>query len=143
MVKLPLRGGIWACTTWAGCAALARDPRLSSAGRVRYVESAVAPEYRQEMKPFSALVGEMVLFLDPPRHTQIRKILNRAFTPEMIARNRARIADLFDQLLDDWIKRGDGDIMESLIHPFPALVIADWMGLPRSEWARLCEKTTL
>jgi pimeloyl-[acyl-carrier protein] synthase len=136
MVKLPLRREVWACTTWAGCAALARDPRMSSAARVSRIELAVAPEYRQEMKPFAALAGEMVLYLDPPRHTQVRKILNRAFTPEVIARNRARIADLFDELLEDWIRSGEGEIMETLIHPFPALVIADWMGLPRSEWAR-------
>jgi len=135
MVKLPFGAGVWTCTTWAGCAALARDPRLSSA-RAHLMELTLPAEHRYEMKPLIALVGEMVLFLDPPRHAQVRKLLNRAFTPELIARNRARITELFDDLLDDWIKSGEGEIMETLIHPFPALVIADWMGLPRGEWPR-------
>jgi cytochrome P450 len=134
VVKLPFGNGIWACTTWAGCAALARDPRMSAARADRF-ELALPTEHRHEMKPFTAILGETVLFLDPPRHTQVRKLLNRAFTPEVIARNRARIAELFDQLLDEWIKKGESEIMETLVHPFPALVIADWMGLPRSEWA--------
>jgi cytochrome P450 len=132
LVKLPLGGGMWACTTWDGCADLARDPRLSAARAQRY-ESALPVEPR-EARPFGQLLSEMVLYQDPPRHTRIRKLLNRAFTPEIIARSRAGITALFDELLDDWIKRGDGEIMATLIHPFPALVIADWLGLPRSDW---------
>jgi pimeloyl-[acyl-carrier protein] synthase len=136
MVKLPLGGGIWVCTTWAGCSALARDARMSVAARIPRIGLTLPPEHRGEMKPFTALLAEMVLWLDAPRHTQVRKQLNRAFTPEVIARSRARIAELFDQLLDDWIASGKSEVMETLIHPFPALVIADWMGLPRTEWAR-------
>lgn len=135
MVKLPFGNGVWTCTSWAGCAALARDPRASSA-RAHRLELAFPPEHRHEIRPFAALLGETVLSLDPPRHTRVRKLLNRAFTPEVIARNRARIAELFDQLLDDWIRRGEGEIMETLVHPFPALVIADWMDLPRQDWPR-------
>jgi cytochrome P450 len=108
----------------------------SFVGRAHGLELAFPPEHRHEIKPFTALLGEMVLSLDPPRHTQVRKQLNRAFTPEVLARNRARIAELFDQLLDDWIRRREGEIMETLVHPFPALVIADWMGLPPHDWPR-------
>ena len=136
MVRLPLGGGgFWACTTWAGCSALARDPRMSVA-RTGRLALALPAEHRHEMKPFVDTLAEEVLFLDPPRHTQVRKLLNRAFTPEVIARNRPRIAELFDQLLDDWIRSGEDEIMATLIHPFPALVIADWMGLPRGDWPR-------
>jgi len=88
------------------------------------------------MKAFVDGLAEEVLFLDPPRHTQVRKLLNRAFTPEVIARSRPRVGELFDQLLDDWISSGETEIMATLIHPFPALVIADWMGLSRDAWPR-------
>lgn len=135
MVKLPLGSGVWACTTWAGCSALARDPRMSAA-RTDRMALALPAEHRHELKAFVDGVAEQVLFLDPPRHTQVRKLLNRAFTPEVIAHNRLRIAELFDQLLDDWIHSGESEIMATLIHPFPALVIADWMGLPRDDWPR-------
>ena len=110
MVKLPLGSGVWACTTWAGCSALARDLRMSVA-RTDRLALALPAEHRHEMKAFLDGVAEQVLFLDPPRHTQVRKLLNRAFTPEAIARNRPRIAGLFDQLLDDWIRSGEGEIM--------------------------------
>jgi cytochrome P450 len=137
MVKLPVRGEPWACTTWGGCASLARDPRLSSArSRSGGYSLALPPEHRHEMKPFLPFTEEAVFFLDPPRHSRVRKILNRAFTPELVEQNRPRITRLFDDLLDDWIASGDGEIMAKLIHPFPAMVIADWMGLPRTDWPR-------
>jgi len=135
IVKLPLGGGAWVCTTWAGCAALARDSRVSAA-RIDRMALAFPAELSSEAQIFSDLVRDQVLFLDPPRHTQIRKLLNRAFTPEAIARNRARISEIFDHLLDNWIASGETEIMQNLVHPFPAVVIADWMGLPRSDWSR-------
>ena len=135
MVKLPFGSGVWACTTWAGCAALARDPRVSSA-RARHLESQL-PLEATEVRPFIDLASRMVLYLDPPRHTPVRKRLNRAFTPEVIGRNRARIAAIFEELLDEWIASGSDEIMESLIQPFPTLAMAGWMGLPRVAWPRL------
>ena len=134
MVQLPFGSGVWACTTWVGCAALARDPRVSAA-RARRLELQL-PVDPQEVRPFIDLASRMVLYLDPPRHTQVRKRLNRAFTPEVIGRNRTRIAVIFEELLEEWIASGSDEIMETLIQPFPTLVIADWMGLPRGEWAR-------
>jgi cytochrome P450 len=139
MVKMPFGDyHVWVCTTWRGCATLARDPRMSAARTRRYA-SVLPPESRHKAQPFVDLLSEWVLFLDPPRHTQVRKLLNRGFTPETIARNRPRIGQLFDGLLDQWITSGKGDIMGSLIHPFPALVIADWMGLPKEKWTQFME----
>lgn len=137
MIKLPVKGEPWVCTTWAGCAALARDPRLSSArSRGGAYTQGFPPEHRHELKPFLQFTEEAVFFLDAPGHTGVRKILNRAFTPEVVEQNRPRIIKLFDELLDDWLASGSTEIMAKLIHPFPAMVIADWMGLPRAEWRR-------
>jgi cytochrome P450 len=73
MVKLPLGGGFWACTTWAGCSALARDARMSAARTAR-MSLALPAEHRHEMKAFVDGVAEQVLFLNPPRHMQVRKL---------------------------------------------------------------------
>lgn len=135
MVKVPIRNGVWLCTTWRACVALARDSRLSAA-RAGAIERAFPAEYRHEIRPYTEMVAEWVVLLDPPRHTLVRKLLNRAFTPEVIARNRERVAQIFDWLLDEWVSAGGNEIMQTLIHPFPALVIADWMGFPRDAWAR-------
>ncbi len=138
IAKIPFRGETWVVTNWAACSALSRDSRLSAARAVAY-DRQLPPEHRHEMQPMIATLSEMVIFMDPPRHTQLRKIMARAFTPEVIERSRPRIARLFDQLLDDWIAAGRREITETVIHPFPALVIADWIGLPPEDFPRFLE----
>ncbi|SPE43140.1 putative Polyketide biosynthesis cytochrome P450 PksS [Candidatus Sulfopaludibacter sp. SbA3] len=133
MVHLPLAEGIWLCTRWADCAALARDPRLSSVRAEKLVNRAPA-EVRELMEPVAAFLADTVLFMDPPRHARIRKLMGRAFSPEVMDRMRLRMETLFDQMLEDWINSGEADIMASLIHPFPALVIADMLGFPPDDW---------
>jgi cytochrome P450 len=81
-----------------------------------------------------AMFREQVVTLDPPRHTVVRKLLNSAFTPETIERTIPWIERLFDQLLSEWIESASSEIMERLVHPFPALVIARWLDLPASDW---------
>jgi cytochrome P450 len=134
VVQVPMYGSsVWVATTWAACAALARDSRLT-AQRAERLRLVVPPEYRQKLDPLVAIFREQVLALDPPRHTVVRKLLNHAFTPEAIERTIPWIERLFDQLLGEWIESGSGEIMERLVHPFPALVIARWLDLPASDW---------
>ncbi|HEX6359321.1 cytochrome P450 [Actinophytocola sp.] len=76
--------------------------------------------------------GNMVR-LDPPEHTQLRKIVNRGFTPRMVADLEPRVAALTHELLDE---AGDGDrmdLVESLAYPLPVIVIAEMLGVPGSD----------
>src|SRR5689334_23333955 len=66
---------------------------------------------------FSSSVGasrgtsfEWLLFMDPPRHTQLRALISRAFTPRSIAGLEPRIAQLSRELLDRVIGRGEMDL---------------------------------
>jgi cytochrome P450 len=135
VVQVPMQYGssVWFATTWAACAALSRDSRLTSQ-RSERLRLFAPSELRQKMDPVVAIFREQVLTLDPPRHTVVRKLLNRAFTPETIERTIPWIEQLFARRLDEWIESGSGEIMERLVHPFPALVIARWLGLPASDW---------
>lgn len=134
-VQVPMMYGssVWVATTWAACAALSRDSRLS-AQRAERLRLFAPPEDRQKVDPMVAIFREQMLFLDPPRHTVVRKLLNYAFTPEAIERTILWIEQLFAQLLGEWIESNSSEIMERLVHPFPALVIARWLGLPASDW---------
>ena len=134
VVQVPMNcTSVWVATTWAACAALSRDSRLS-AQRAERFRLVVPSEYRQKVDPMVAIFREQVLSLDPPRHTVVRKLLNYAFTPETIERTIPWIEQLFAQLLGEWIESNSGEIMERLVHRFPALVIARWLGLPPSDW---------
>lgn len=93
---------------------------------------------------FSAEVGavrgnsfEWLLFMDPPRHTQLRATISRAFTARTIAGLEPRIRALAAGLLDAVMDRGELDLVAELAAPLPMMVIAELLGLPIGDWRRL------
>src|SRR6476620_5231378 len=49
--------------------------------------------------------GQWFLFFDPPRHTRLRAIISKAFTPRVVANLEPRIRELSCQLLDNTVGR--------------------------------------
>jgi cytochrome P450 len=93
---------------------------------------------------FSSNVGpsrgnrfQWLLFMDPPRHTQLRAIISRAFTSHSIAALEPRIRGIARELIDRVIARGELDLVADLAAPLPMMVIAELMGLPPGDWRRL------
>jgi cytochrome P450 len=112
--------GGWVLTGYAEVAAALADPRVSR-GR--------GP---QEGDLLKRLLSRMMLFTDPPAHTRLRALANRAFTPRRIEALRPRIKAIVDALLtpaDD----GTWDLIEGLAYPLPVMVIAEILSLPRSD----------
>jgi cytochrome P450 len=80
--------------------------------------------------------GEWFLFFDPPRHTRLRALIARAFTPRVVADLEPRIRELSRQLLDQTIGRGEADLVEEFSGPLPMRVIAELLGIPAEDWPR-------
>src|SRR5437660_2724370 len=80
--------------------------------------------------------GEWFLSFDPPRHTKLRGLIARAFTPRVVANLEARIRELSRQLLDQTIERGEMDLVADFSVPLPMLVIAEMLGVPTADWPR-------
>src|SRR5579863_5477056 len=114
LVRLPLGGGMWLSTRWANTSQLARDPRLSSARGGRLLQL-LPPESRGLMEPVTDFMSTTILWMDPPRHARIRKLVGRAFSPEVLDSLRPRIEALFGRMLEDWIRSDDSDIVASLL----------------------------
>nr|AXL05553.1 cytochrome P450 [uncultured bacterium] len=76
--------------------------------------------------------GNMVR-LDPPEHTQLRKLVNRAFTPRMIVDLEPRVAELTNELLDGIGDADRIDLVDVLAYPLPVIVIAEMLGVPASD----------
>ena len=74
-----------------------------------------------------------MLFQNPPDHTRLRSLVMRAFTPRTIARLRPGIAELADKLLDRVAAQRDFDLVETYAFPFPAIVIAEMLGVPAAD----------
>lgn len=74
---------------------------------------------------------DSIISMDPPRHTAIRNLINREFTPRRVARMRPRIQALTDELLDEMAQLSPpADLNEHLALPLALRVICDLLGIP-------------
>jgi cytochrome P450 len=80
--------------------------------------------------------GEWFIFFDPPRHTKLRALISKAFTPRVVANLEPRIRELSRQLLDQTIERGQMDLATDFSVPLPMLVITEMIGVPAADWPR-------
>ncbi|HLN65276.1 MAG TPA: cytochrome P450 [Symbiobacteriaceae bacterium] len=67
---------------------------------------------------------------DPPRHTELRSLLTKAFTPRAIAALEPRIRQLTTELLDRVMEQGEIDLVGDLSAALPVMVIAEMLGIP-------------
>jgi cytochrome P450 len=77
--------------------------------------------------------GEDVLTLDQPRHTLLRSLMMRLFTPRRLKEMEAGIARLADRLLDEIEARGSCELVSDYAKPFATLAIADLLGVPAAD----------
>ncbi|GLI05594.1 putative cytochrome P450 YjiB [Paenibacillus tyrfis] len=74
-----------------------------------------------------------LLNLDPPKHTQMRDIVNKAFTPKAMKDWEPRIQAITNELLDDIEGEREIDLVEQLSYPLPVRVIAEMLGVPAKD----------
>jgi cytochrome P450 len=86
--------------------------------------------------PGSGNPGEWFIFFDPPRHTKLRALISKAFTPRVVANLEPRIRELSRQLLDHAARRGEIDVAAVFSVPLPMRVIAELIGVPAADWPR-------
>jgi cytochrome P450 len=77
-----------------------------------------------------------MLSLDPPAHTRMRNLVNKAFTPRVVERVRPHIQDIADALIDALPDLQRIDVMRDLAVPLPVIVIAETLGVSVSERER-------
>lgn len=129
---------IVAVTHYQDCLDILRDPRLSAKRYVRQLTH-FTEDQRRSLASGARVWEAMMIFMDPPEHTRVRKLLLRAFSPDSLAAMVPRIQGIFQELLDGLPTGVEIDLMRRLAHPFPALVIGEILGVPRSHWDRLME----
>jgi len=99
----------------------------------------------EELAPLAQVMVRQMLFLDPPDHTRVRSLASKAFTPARVAVLRSHIQDITASLLDavqasgemDVQASGEMDVLAALAYPLPAIVTAEMLGVPTSDWRQL------
>ena len=78
--------------------------------------------------------GKMLITIDPPHHVRLRRLVNKAFTPRMVAQLESSVRAITHRILDEVAPRGACDFVTDIAAPLPLGVICAMMGVPRADW---------
>ncbi len=129
----PLNG--WLVTRHDDVLAGLRDPRLAS-DRISLSMNAMPEPLRTQMCPLGNHVSNWLGFTDPPKHTRMRALIMKVFTPRLAEEMSPRIAEIATGLLDRALCGGEMDFMGGFAFPLPASVICEILGIPMDYQAR-------
>jgi cytochrome P450 len=121
--------GMWMLTRYRD---VLRDPRFS----VERIRAPLVRDNLARMPEFlrqSAQGLRSMLIMDPPDHTRVRKLVNKAFTPKRIAALRAHVETIANELADAAREKGRFDLIHDVAEPLPAIVIAELLGVPAED----------
>jgi cytochrome P450 len=80
------------------------------------------------------VMGHSILEMDEPEHHQYRSLVQQAFTRKAMERwDRDLITPIVDGMIDDFVDRGEAELVRELLWPFPVHVIAGMLGLPQAD----------
>lgn len=123
--------GHWCLAGHADVSAAFRDRRLGR--QILHVASRAElgwDEPAPRLEPWLAVERRSLLELEPPDHTRLRALVNRAFVSRQVERLRPRIAELAHGLIDRFEGRGEVELIEAFATPIPVILIAELLGVP-------------
>lgn len=127
-VRMPSGQTAWLITRYDDVVSVLKDERLAK-DQFRTLSAEQVKKQPWMPSIFKPLLSNM-LDSDPPRHTRLRALVQRAFTPQRIDAMRNRIELLAHALLDRLEKCNHFDLIRDFALPLPATVIAEMLGVP-------------
>lgn len=121
--------GLWIVAAHAVARDLLRNPRLS----VDEDNATVYPQSTKEPGAFSVMIERTLLFVDPPDHERLRRLVSRAFTPRRIETLRPSVEALVAERIATLRPRGSADLLSEVTYPVPVAVISEMLGVPEQD----------
>jgi cytochrome P450 len=132
--------GMWCLTGYDSVNGLFRDRRF---GReilhVATREELGWPEIPEHVRPFHDVDHLSMLAREPPVHTRLRTLVNRAFVSRQVERLRPRVAALAHALIEGFESARESDLISAYATPIPLTLIAELLGVPLEEGPRLID----
>lgn len=120
---------VWLALGYQAARQVLSDPRFSREAATR----PGGPVTNQ-----AAANPELLVGMDPPRHTRIRALMARAFSPRTVEQLAPRVRVLVDGLLDDVAAQDKpADLVRLLAEPLPVMVICELLGVPDTDRAEI------
>ena len=123
--------GHWCFAGFRDVSALLRDKRFGR--QILHVASREElgwPAPKEHTAAFDLTEKYSLLALEPPDHTRLRALVNRAFVSRHVEHLRPRIERLANEIIDGFEADGQVELIKRFAAPIPAIVIAEMIGLP-------------
>ena len=95
--------------------------------------------YASHLSDFAASEQHSLLALEPPQHTRLRKLVNRAFVSRQVSTMEYEITALAHACVDSFEACGNVELLSQFATPVPVIVIARLLGVPESSTDKLLE----
>ncbi|MBI4515462.1 MAG: cytochrome P450 [Deltaproteobacteria bacterium] len=126
--------GFWAVTKYHDVVAVSRDPKTFSSAKKGVFVFDPPPDELERMQL-------MMLNMDPPKHSKVRGLVNKGFTPRMVARLEPHIRDIAGRIIDSVADKGQCDFVTEIAAELPLEVIAELLGIPPADRRKVFDWT--
>jgi cytochrome P450 len=127
-------GDYWSVTKAADISQISKNTDLFSSERGGVF-------IREGMPMPLDVLNQVILGMDPPRHSKYRGIVQKAFTPRIVAEQEHQIRRRITRLIDQICEQGECDLVNALSIELPLQVIAEMLGVPQDDRHQLFEWT--
>jgi cholest-4-en-3-one 26-monooxygenase len=125
--------GFWVITRHADVMEVSRQPEVFSS----YERGALLHTGDQDEEQALQMTRLLMLNMDPPEHSQLRNIVQRAFTPRTIRALETRLQEFADDIVDRALAKGEGDFVKDVAAELPLLAICELIGIPAEDRVKI------
>jgi cytochrome P450 len=126
----------WIVARYADVYAGLHDDRMLADTITPYFQTRMSAEDRERFALTYEVLNSWPVFVDPPKHTRLRKIFSRSFTPKTVQTMRGIVQAFVTEFLDAWQGKRQVDLINEFGFLLPANVIATIIGAPREDMER-------
>ncbi|MGA7047912.1 MAG: cytochrome P450, partial [Candidatus Sulfotelmatobacter sp.] len=130
-VDVGSKWAVWSVFSHAECSSIAKDPRLS-AKRAKQMLLPLPLSRQSEFSELSRMLSLWLIFMDPPEHTRLRKLLNKGFSAAAVEGLRPQAEAIVDQMLKPLQHGSEVELMSEFANPMPVRIISELLGVPQA-----------
>lgn len=130
-IEVANKWAVWSIFSHAECSAIAKDPRLS-AKRAKQMLLPLPISRQAEFSELARMLSLWLIFMDPPEHTRLRKLLNKGFSAAAVEGLRPQVEAIVDRMLKPLEHGAEVDLMSEFANPMPVRIISELLGVPEA-----------
>ncbi len=130
-VEVGSKWAVWSIFSHAECSSIAKDPRLS-AKRAKQMLLPLPLSRQAEFSELARMLSLWLIFMDPPEHTRLRKLLNKGFSVAAVEGLRPQAEAIVDQMLKPLERGSEVELMREFANPMPVRIISELLGVPQA-----------